>query len=153
MNEKKSVQFSEVVKFLVSGGICFIIQYVLLVILRDKAGLPTLLAFFFAFLIAAVANYILSVLWIWPSAKGSDNATKAGFFITSAIGLGLNELLLWLLNLIFGEDQVLFTLLGREISMYKINACVTAGLVMVWNFFTKRAILNSRLVRKWIEKK
>jgi hypothetical protein len=56
---------------------------------------------------------------------------------------------MWLFRVTLGEDQVLFSVLGKNVSMYMINACVTTVLVMFWNFFTKRAILQSRLLQKW----
>ena len=143
-------RFGELIKFLVSGGICFLVQFGLLVVLRDGAGLDTLVALPLAFFVSMVVNYILCVLWIWPSAKGSDAAAKIGFLVTSVIGLAWNELLMWIFRLIFGEEQVLFTILGRNVSMYMVNACITTILVMFWNFFTKRAILQSRLLKKWI---
>ncbi len=150
MSNQKESRLGEVLKFLVSGGICFLIQFALLVALRDGVGLSTLVALPIAFLAAVIANYILSVLWIWPSAKGSNTAAKIGFLVTSVIGLLLNELLMWILGLIFGEDQVLFTVLGKDVSMYMINACVTTVIVMFWNFFTKRAMLQSGLLQRWI---
>ena len=153
MEKKENSRLGEVIKFLISGGICFLVQFFLLVLLRDTVGMDTLIALPIAFLVAVVVNYILSVLWIWPSAKGSNTAAKVGFLVTSLIGLLLNELLMWIFRLLFGEEQVIFTLLGRDISMYMINACITTVLVMFWNFFTKRAILQSRLLKKWTEKK
>lgn len=152
MNEKKGLKLDEIIKFLVSGGICFVVQFVLLKILRDNVGLNTLVALLIAFLAATVVNYILSVLWIWPSAKGSGTEVKIGFLVTSFIALLLNELLVWLLGLIFGEDPVLFSVMGREVRIYMINACVTTVLVMFWNFFTKRAILQSSLIQKLMKK-
>ena len=149
MNKDSSSRWGEVMKFLVSGGICFLIQQALTILFRSGVGLPTWLAFFLAFLVAAVSNYILSVLWIWPSARGSNTAAKIGFLVTSLIGLGLNELIIWILRLAFGEDQVLFTVFGKDVMMYMVNTCISTVLVMIWNFFTKRAILQSNLLQKW----
>ena len=152
MNGQKKFDMGEVVKFLVSGGICFVIQFVLLVALRDGLGLDTLVALPLAFIVAMIANYILCVLWIWPSAKDSDSAAKVGFVVTSVLGLVWNEVLMWLFRLILGEDRVLFTVLGRDFSMYMLNTCIVTVIVMFWNFFTKRAILQSRLLKKWTAK-
>lgn len=148
-----SSRLGEIIKFLISGGICFLIQFVLLVILRDHVGLNTLVAFFFAFMVSVVANYLLCVLWIWPSTGEGDAFTKLvtrmGFLITSGIGLLLNMFFMWLFGLIFGEDLVVFTIMGRNVSMYMINTCITTVIVLFWNYFTKRAVLQSRLIRKW----
>ena len=102
ISEKKENRLGEILKFLVSGGICWVVQTVFLALLRDGLGMDTLIALAMAFLLATVANYLLAVLWIWPSAKGSGSAVRLGFLITSLIGLFLNELLMWIFRLIFG---------------------------------------------------
>ena len=149
----KNSRLGEIIKFLISGGICFLIQFVLLVLLRDHVGLNTLVAFFFAFMVSVVANYILCILWIWPSTGEGDAFTKLvtrlGFLVTSGIGLLLNMFFMWLFGLVLGEDQVLFTVLGRNVSMYMLNTCITTVIVLFWNYFTKRAVLQSKLIRKW----
>lgn len=150
--DKKEAGFGEALKFLVTGGICFVVQFVCLVALRDGVGLDTLIALPIAFLISTVVNYILCVLWIWPAAKGSDAVTKIGFLVTSLMGLLWNELLMWILRMILGEDQVIMTLMGRNISMYMVNTCITTVIVLFWNFFTKRAVLSSGLLKKWAGK-
>ena len=33
MNEKKGLKLDEIIKFLVSGGICFVVQFVLLIVI------------------------------------------------------------------------------------------------------------------------
>lgn len=151
--QKKESKFGEVLKFLISGGICWVVQTVILALLRDGLGLDTLVALALAFLAATVVNYLLAVLWIWPSAKGSGSTVRLGFLITSLIGLLLNELLMWVFRLVFGENPVLFTVFGYDIKQYLVNMCVVTLLVMIWNFFTKRAILQSGLIQKLARKK
>ena len=153
LTDSKERKFEEVMKFLISGGICWVVQTVFLALLRDGLGLDTLVALAIAFLLATIANYLLAVFWIWPAAKGSDNTVKLGFLITSLIGLLLNELLMWIFRLVFGENQVLFTAFGYAIRQYLINMCIVTLLVMIWNFFTKRAILQSGLIQKLLRKK
>ena len=152
-SEDRNSRFGEVFKFLVSGGICFLVQFALLVALRDGLGMDTLIALPIAFLVSVIVNYLFCVLWIWPSAKGNNTAMKAGFLVTSLIGLLLNELFMWIFRMILGEEQVLFTVLGKDVSMYMVNACITTVLVMFWNFFTKRAVLHSAWLKKMTAKK
>lgn len=152
MAQAKDSRFSEVLKFLISGGICFLVKLVCSVALKFGMGHETWLSVLLAELVAIVANYILCVLWIWPAARDNDLLTKAGFLVTSLIGLVWNELLMLLFGKIFGETQVLFTLMGKDITMYIVNVCLTTGIVLFWNFFTKRAVLNSGLLKKWAKK-
>ena len=63
------------------------------------------------------------------------------FLVSSVIGLGLNLALMALFGRLFGEDQVIFALFGFEVKMYMISKIIATAVVMVWNYFTKRAIL------------
>ena len=150
--ENKESRFGEVLKFLISGGICFLIKLVCSVALRFGMGHDTWLSVLLAEIVAIIANYILCVLWIWPGARGNSAMTKIGFLATSLIGLVWNEMLMMIFGAVFGETQVLFTIFGKEISMYMVSVCITTIIVMFWNFFTKRAVLNSDLLQKWAEK-
>lgn len=150
--EKNESRFGEVLKFLISGGICFLIKLVCSVALRFGLGHDTWLSVLLAEIVAIAVNYILCVLWIWPGAKDNSTITKIGFLVTSLIGLVWNELLMMAFGAIFGETQVLFTIFGKNISMYMVSICITTIIVLFWNFFTKRAVLNSDLLQKWAGK-
>ena len=152
MDEKKESRFGELIKFLIAGGICFLVKLVCSVALRFGSGQETWLSVLLAELVAIVVNYVLCILWIWPGTGENGPLTKIGFLVTSLIGLLWNELLMLLLGKIFGESQVLLTLAGKNVTMYMVNVCVTTGIVMFWNFFTKRAVLNSDLLNKWAGK-
>lgn len=151
MNQEKSEKagLGEVIKFLVSGGICFLVKLVCSLALKFGVGHETWLSVLLAELVAIAVNYVLCVLWIWPGAGKNNLAAKVGFVVTSLIGLAWNELLMLLFGMAFGEKQVLFSILGKEITMYAVNVCLTTAIVMFWNFFTKRAVLQSNLLKKW----
>lgn len=144
---------SEVIKFLVSGGICFLVKLVCSLALKFGVGHETWLSVLLAELVAIAVNYVLCVLWIWPGTSSHHAAAKIGFLITSLIGLAWNELLMLLFGLIFGEKQVLFSVMGKDITMYAVNVCLTTAIVMFWNFFTKRAVLQSNLMKRWTREK
>lgn len=152
MEKQNQSRISEVLKFLISGGICFLVKLVCSVALKFGVGHDTWLSVLLAELVAIAVNYILCVLWIWPSAKENDAVTKIGFLVTSLIGLVWNELLMLVFGMIFGEDRVLFAVMGKEITMYVVNVCLTTGIVLFWNYFTKRAVLNSDLLKRWTGK-
>ena len=141
MEEKKQSRLGEVIRFVLSGGICFLVELGVLILLKGGMGWDTLIATPIAFLISVILNYVLCVIWVFRGSKDSGTGTKAGFLLTSVIGLGLNELLMYLFRLILGEETVILTLGGKEIQMYVLNKCLATLLVMIWNYFTKRAIL------------
>ena len=102
-------------------------------------------AFAIAFLISVAVNYLLCVRWVFTGAKEQHAAGKAGFLITSVMGLLLNELLMLLFRVIFGEDTVILTVFSFTVTMYMVNKALATVIVMVWNYFTKRAILQKGL--------
>ena len=140
MEQKKS-RTAEVIRFALTGGVCFLVELAVLILLKGQLGIDTLIATPIAFLVSVILNYILCVVWVFRGTKNRGAGAKAGFLVTSLIGLGLNELLMLLFRVTLGEDAVILTLGGREISMYVLNKCLATLIVMIWNYFSKRAVL------------
>ena len=140
MEEKKG-RTAEVIRFALTGGICFLVELAVLILLKGQLGIDTLIATPIAFLVSVILNYILCVVWVFRGTKNRGAGAKAGFLITSLIGLGLNELLMLLFRVTLGENQVILTLGSREINMYVLNKCLATLIVMIWNYFSKRAVL------------
>ena len=140
MEQKKS-RTAEVIRFALTGGICFAVELAVLILLKGGLGIDTLVATPIAFLVSVILNYLLCVVWVFRGAKNRGAGAKAGFLITSLIGLGLNELLMLVFRLVLGEDAVILTLGSRTINMYVLNKCLATLIVMIWNYFSKRAVL------------
>ena len=140
--EKKENRVWEMLRFAISGGVCFLIELAALMLLRDRCGLDTLIATPIAFLISVVVNYLLCVRWVFHGAAEQKNAVKMGFLITSVAGLLLNEGLMYLFRLILGEDAVVLTVFSYAVKMVMINKALATLIVMIWNYFTKRLILR-----------
>ena len=138
----KNGRGKEIIRFVITGGVCFLIEFAALVALRDGAGLDTLIATPIAFLISVIVNYLMCVKWVFDGARDQGNAQRIGFLITSGIGLGLNELLMLLFRVIFGEDAEIITILGFTVTMYMVNKVMATVIVMIWNYVTKRRILR-----------
>ena len=88
MDRKK---LKEIIRFAVSGGVCFLIEFALLVLLRDTCGLDTLAATPIAFTVSVIVNYLFCVKWVFPDAGKQGNKARIAFFVTSVMGLFLNE--------------------------------------------------------------
>ena len=140
MEQKKS-RTAEIVRFAVTGGVCFLVELAILILLKGRFGVDTLIATPVAFLISVILNYLLCVVWVFRGAKNRGAGAKAGFLITSLIGLGLNEVLMLLFRLTLGEDAVILTVGSRTFNMYVLNKCLATLIVMIWNYFSKRAVL------------
>ena len=138
---EKGNRLGEALRFAVTGGICFLIEFAALVGLRDGLGLDTLIATPAAFLISVVVNYAMCIRWVFPAAGEQRNAARLGFLLTSVMGLLLNEGLMLLFRTAFGEDGVLLTAGGFSLAQYMVNKVLATLIVMIWNYFTKRWIL------------
>ena len=164
-------RLKEILKFAFTGGICFVIEYAALILLKELLHIPVVAATPIAFLISVVFNYLLCVKWVFNSAisakggagyasssqamttlVGADAPTSGrasgirkaqlGFAVTSVMGLFLNWAIMWALTALLGEDAVLLSLFGVELKVYMLNKVIATGLVMVWNYFTKRWVLK-----------
>ena len=135
-------RLNEIIKFAFTGGVCFLIEYAALIVLKEWLRLPVVAATPIAFLISVVFNYLLCVKWVFDGAKEGSKKAQLGFVITSGIGFFLNWFLMWALTALLGEDAVLLTLFGVEVKVYMVNKVIATGLVMVWNYLTKRWLLK-----------
>lgn len=135
-------RLKEILKFAFTGGVCFVIEYAALILLKELLHIPVVAATPIAFLISVVFNYLLCVKWVFDGAQEGSKKAQLGFLITSMMGLLLNWVIMWTLTSLFGEDALLFALFGIEIKVYMLNKVIATGLVMVWNYFTKRYVLR-----------
>ncbi len=142
MQKKLSPRMLEVVKFVFTGGFCFLIEYAALLLFKEALHIPVVVASTLAFLVSVVVNYLLCVRWVFPGAKEGSRKAQVGFIITSLLGLALNALIMWALTALFGEDALLMTLFGIGIKVYMVNKVIATVLVMVWNYFSKRYVLK-----------
>lgn len=118
----------EFIKFCVVGAITFVVDYGLLYMLTERFGYSYLISSGIAFTVAVLINYVLCLLYVF---KNSRNGIKqiSIFVLTSIIGLLLNQICMWL----FVEKIGFYYLLA------KIGA---TGIVMIWNFVTKRRAMT-----------
>lgn len=117
-------------KFLLVGGLAFVIDYVTLIICKEVFNIPVLISAAIAFTISVIFNYILSVKWVFDVDKNkSEKKNFVIFIVFSVIGLGLTELIMW-----FGVDIV-------KIS-YLIVKIIATAIVMVFNFVTRKLFLE-----------
>ncbi|MBQ4579928.1 MAG: GtrA family protein [Clostridia bacterium] len=135
-------RLKEIIKFAFTGGVCFLIEYAALVILKEWLHVPVVAATPVAFLISVVFNYLLCIKWVFDGAQEGSKKAQLGFLITSVMGLFLNWAIMWALTALFGEDLLIFTILGVQIKVYMVNKVIATSLVMVWNYFTKRYVLR-----------
>lgn len=130
LSEKTEKLFLQIFKFVMVGGLAFIIDYVTLIICTEIFKIPILLGSAIAFSLSVIVNYILSVKWVFDV---DENKSKSKnfiiFIIFSVIGLILTEIIMWL-----GVDII-------KIS-YLIVKIIATLIVMVFNFITRKLFLE-----------
>lgn len=130
LKEKDEKLLLQIFKFVIVGGLAFVIDYATLIICKEIFHLNTLLSAAIAFTVSVIVNYILSVKWVFDVNKNnSEKRNFIIFIIFSVIGLGLTELIMWL-----GTD-----VMGISYLIIKIIATI---IVMVFNFITRKLFLE-----------
>lgn len=117
-------------RFGIVGVIAFAIDYGLLYVFTEYAGLYYLVSALLSYSISTVFNYIASVRWVFSvSDKHSGTRNFIIFIVFSVIGLGINQLIMWL-----GVNQ-----LHLYYMLVKIGA---TAIVMIYNFITRKLFLE-----------
>ena len=123
---------AQLFKFGLVGGIAFVIDYGLLVFLTQICHVYYLVSATISFTVALVFNYFASMRFVF---NGREGVSRIRLFIVFAvlavIGLGLNDLLIW----------VGVTALAIDYRIVKIPA---TAIVMVYNFVTRKFLIEGR---------
>lgn len=122
--------FAQLVRFGIVGVIAFVIDYVIMIALTELVGINYLISSGISFTISVIVNYILSITMVFQPKKDA-NKTKEFiiFVILSVIGLGLNQLLMY----------VQVDLLSIY---YMIAKIIATGIVMVYNFISRKIFIE-----------
>lgn len=124
---------NQILKFGVVGGIAFVIDYGLMVFLTEVFKVPALISAAISFTVSVIFNYIASVKWVFDVDKEKNSKAKEliVFIILSVIGLGINELIMWIMDKEFGI-------------YYMISKIVATAAVMCYNFITRKLFLEKK---------
>ena len=122
----------QIIKFGMVGGLCFLIDYGVMIFLTEIFNINYLISSGISFTVSVIVNYILSMQFVFETEK-DDSAMKKFiiFVVLSVIGLIINQILMWIL-----VDKI-----GIFYMISKIGATV---IVMVYNFITRKLILEKK---------
>lgn len=124
--DKLLVQF---VRYFFVGGFAFIVDFGLLYILTEYAGLHYLLSATLSFIAGLLVNYIISCLWVFNGSKFKNRLVEFLFFAAiGVVGLALNDTLIWLFTDCIGTH-------------YMFSKIVAAAMVYLWNFFARKYLV------------
>lgn len=123
--------FEQIIKFGMVGFLCFFIDYGIMVFLTEVFNVNYLISSGISFTISVIVNYVLSLTFVFDTKKGNKIKEFMIFIVLSVVGLGINQVLMW-----FCVDA-----LGIFYMISKIGA---TAIVMVYNFITRKLILERK---------
>ncbi|MDD2435554.1 MAG: GtrA family protein [Bacilli bacterium] len=121
----------QIFKFLIVGGLAFLIDYALLYILTEYYGIYYLVSSIISFIISLIFNYIASIMFVFKTNKKEKNKNFIFFIVGSIIGLGINQI-------------VMYVMVEFIHVYYMFSKIVATGVVMVWNFITRKIFIEQK---------
>ena len=121
----------QLIKFAIVGVIATVVDFGVLMFLKELMHIDVLVASAVAFSVSVIANYILSMLFVF---KGSENGKLKEFIIFVALSIGgllINQFIMW----IGTENLTVYYI------WVKIFACI---FVPIYNFVTRKIFLEKR---------
>lgn len=128
----EQLSIKQLCSFGIVGVVAFLIDYGIMNILYTKLGCTLLIANTCGFIISTIVNYILSKKHVFDM-KTSNAFIK--FTILSVLGLLINNM-----TMILCIDCMKFVTLMAKI--------IATGVCMIWNFVTKKALLEKAGVER-----
>ncbi len=124
--------FQQIIKFGFVGGTAFLIDAGVLFILTEFFHIHYLISGAISFTASVIYNYILSVRWVFDARTDVNKAQELTVFIgLSVIGLGLNQVLMW----IFVDKLNIY---------YMLSKIIATAIVMVYNFITRKLFIERK---------
>lgn len=122
----------QLLRYTFVGGFAFLIDFGTLFFLTEYVNIHYLVSAGMAFTLGLIVNYFLSVKWVFNSRAMENRLLEFLLFASiGLIGLGLNELFLWILT----DILVIY---------YLISKIITTFIVYFWNFFARKIILFNK---------
>lgn len=128
MSVLKKTNKSQLIRFLIVGGLCAGIEFLLFALLVNVFAVGYLYANMVSLLVAVLLNYLISRKHVFEGGRYSGKVEFIAFVLFSAIGVALNQYLVWY----FVEQVALNVNLGKAVAI---------GLVAAFNYLTKKHIV------------
>lgn len=130
MESKMRKLLEQLVKFGIVGVLATLLEWVIFYICTNQLNIHYSISTIIGFSISTIFNYWASVKWVFDVNKDkSEKLNFVLFVVLSIVGLGLNELILWICI----EKFAIYNMIGKVIA---------TGIVMVFNFITRKLFLE-----------
>lgn len=106
------------------------------ILLKSQLHLQVVLAATISFVTSLIVNYYLSIAWVWSARSGNQRHIDAAVFaIIGFVGLGLTDLIVWLLNDLIHVN-------------YIVAKFVAFAIVFFWSFGARHILFQSSRRRR-----
>jgi putative flippase GtrA len=105
------------------------IDFATVIFAKEVLGVYYLLAVCLGFIAGLIATYILSNKYVFGAPKGNPKKTFMLFGVIGVVGLGILNLLVWLMTEKAGIN-------------YIASKAIATIAVFMWNFFARRALFQ-----------
>ena len=118
-----------IVRYFFAGGAAALVDWSIFWLLTNVLHMPYQLAAVISFVVATFTNYLLSIRFVFESGvRYSKGRETALIYVVSAIGLGINLLIL----------QVLVAVFAFNLMLAKVSA---TAVVFLWNYFARAKLV------------
>lgn len=130
--EKMISLVRQILNFGIVGILCFIVDYIIMLLLVELIKLDYLIACGIAFTVSTIVNYFLSMKYVFYKSNKMDKKVEFIFFsIMAIIGLVLTEILMF------------FCVESINIH-YTISKVIATAIVMIYNFITRKIMFERK---------
>ena len=132
VNPQQEKLLVQIFKFIIVGGTATILDWIIYFVLYKFVHIEPIIGNLVAFGISVIYNYWASCKYVFEVTKEkSKTRLLIEFFIFAFVGLGINELLIW----------IFVNQLHWNAMLVKILATI---IVMVFNFITRKKFLEKK---------
>ncbi|MEG2457474.1 MAG: GtrA family protein [Bacilli bacterium] len=129
-NNENRTLLKQIINFGFVGGLSFLVDYILLFVITEYLHIPSFYSSIISFIISNIVNYILSMKFVFNTGNKRTPKEFIIFVFLSVIGLGINQGIMYL---------------GEVVKVhYMITKLFATGIVMVWNFISKKIFLEPK---------
>lgn len=122
----------QLLRYTIVGGLAFIIDFGMLIILTEIFNVNYLISALVGFTLGLIVNYFLSIKWVFNQRNIRKRSVEFLLFtLIGMVGLALNELSIWFLT----EVVMLY---------YMLSKIITTVMVYMWNFFARKYLLFTK---------
>lgn len=136
---------NQIMKFGIVGGLAFLIDYGVFVLLANGLDMNYLIANVFGFTLSLIFNYFMSMKFVFARKEGVDKRKEfVTFTILSLIGLGINEMIiLGCVDGIYLNNAALQDMMDMDMAK-RAGKIIATGIVMVYNFISRKIFIEGK---------